>query len=98
MGAYTIVYRDECERAGDWSRVRRSLGLESFGMSLVELPRTPASPSKTRSNRDQEDVFFVVSGRATVVVDGEEIEAPEGTFLGVDGWRGARSATRAPSR
>ena len=84
MGPYTIVHRDECERAGDWSLVRRSLGVSSFGINLVEIPPGAAIPEHDEVDRDQEEVFFVVDGRPTVVVDGEDIEAPEGTFVRVD--------------
>jgi mannose-6-phosphate isomerase-like protein (cupin superfamily) len=84
MGAYTIVHRDECERAGDWSLVRRSLELSSFGINLVEIPPGANIPEHDEIDRDQEEVFFVVDGRATMVVDGEEIEAPEGTFVRVE--------------
>jgi mannose-6-phosphate isomerase-like protein (cupin superfamily) len=84
MGAYTVVHRQECERAGDWSLVRRSLGVDSFGINLVEIPPDAGIPEHDEVDRDQEEVFFVVDGRATVVVDGEEIDAPEGTFVRVD--------------
>jgi len=84
MAAYTIVHRDECERAGDWSLVRRSLELSSFGMNLVEIPPDAGIPEHDEIDRDQEEVFFVVDGRPTIVIDDEEIEAPAGTFVRVD--------------
>ena len=36
---YTIAHRDELERTGNWTLVRRSLGCRSFGVNLVEIPR-----------------------------------------------------------
>lgn len=84
MAAYTMMHRDDCERAGDWALVRRSLELTSFGINLVEIPPEASIPEHDEVDRDQEEVFFVVNGRPTVVVDGEELDAPEGTFVRVD--------------
>ena len=35
---FTIVHRDQLERTGNWGLARRSLGLRSFGINLVEHP------------------------------------------------------------
>lgn len=84
MAAYTIVHRDDCERNGDWALVRRSLRLAAFGLNLVEVPSGGSIPEHDETGRDQEEVFFVVDGAPTVVVDGEELPAPAGTFVRVD--------------
>ena len=84
MPAYTLVHRDDCERNGDWSLVRRSLALNSFGINLVTIPPGGSIPEHDETLRDQEEVFFVLSGEPTVVVDGEELETPQGTFVRVD--------------
>lgn len=84
MAAYKIVHRDDCEQTGDWSLVRRSLEVASFGINLVEIPPGGSIPEHDETDRDQEEVFFVVDGQPTVVVDGEELEAREGTFVRVD--------------
>jgi uncharacterized cupin superfamily protein len=84
MAAYTIVHRDDCERSGDWALVRRSLGVGAFGINLVEIPAGGSIPEHDETGRDQEEVFFVVGGEPAVVVDGEELVAPEGTFVRVD--------------
>jgi hypothetical protein len=34
---YTLMHRDEFECAGKWALARRSLGLRSFGMNVVDL-------------------------------------------------------------
>jgi uncharacterized cupin superfamily protein len=80
MDGYTIVHRDDLERNGDWGLCRRSLGLASFGMGLVEIPAGGSIPEHDETGRDQEEVFFVLSGSPTIVIDGEEHEAPAGTF------------------
>ena len=77
---YTIAHRDELERTGNWTLVRRSLGCLSFGVNLVELPPGESIPEHDETGRDQEELFFVVAGSPTLVVDGKGHPAPEGTF------------------
>ena len=84
MPGYTKVHRDDCERNGDWSLVRRSLGLESFGINLVTIPPGGSITKHEETERDQEEVFFTISGTPTVVVGDEDIPAPPGTFVRVD--------------
>ena len=69
-GGFTIKHDDELERAWDvWVLVRKSLGVESFGLNLVELPQGASIPEHDETGRDQEEVFYVVSGAPTLVVD-----------------------------
>lgn len=79
-----LVHRDDCERAGDWRLVRRSLDLSAFGLNLVDIPPGEQIPEHDETERDQEEVFYVVSGSPTLVVDGEEHPAQEGTFARID--------------
>lgn len=81
---FVIAHRDELERTGGWSLVRRSLGCRSFGVNLVELQPGESIPEHDETGRDQEELFFVVSGSATLVIDGEAQPAPEGTFACLD--------------
>lgn len=82
--AITIVHRDELERTGNWSLARRTLGVGSFGMNLVDIPPGEGIPEHDETSRDQEEVFFVLSGRAVLVIDGERHPAPAGTFARLD--------------
>ena len=77
---FTIAHRDELERTGDWTLVRRSLGCNSFGVNLVEIPPGGSIPEHDETGRDQEELFFVVAGSPVLVVDGEDHPAPAGTF------------------
>ncbi|HEX2045030.1 MAG TPA: cupin domain-containing protein [Gaiellaceae bacterium] len=81
---FSIRHRDELERSGRWSLVRRSLGLQSFGMNVVDIAPGDRIPEHDETERDQEEVFVVLSGDATLVVDGEEHSAPAGTFARID--------------
>jgi uncharacterized cupin superfamily protein len=84
MAGFTILHRDELERDGGWALCRRSLGLSSFGMGLVEIPAGSSIPEHDETRRDQEEVFLVLSGSPTVVIDGHEHPAPAGTFVRLD--------------
>ena len=81
---FTIVHRDELEQTGNWSLVRRSLGLEAFGLNMVEIPPREAIPAHDELERDQEEVFIVLEGTASVVIDGAPHPAPAGTFVRLD--------------
>jgi uncharacterized cupin superfamily protein len=81
---YTIAHRDELERTGHWLLVRRSLGCKALGANLVEIPPGESIPEHDETERDQEELFFVVSGSPVLVIDGEEHPAPAGTFARLD--------------
>ena len=73
MAGFTIVHIDDFERPfPKWALARKSLGLQSFGMNVVELPPGETIPEHTEVESDQEEVFIVLSGEATMVIDGVE--------------------------
>jgi uncharacterized cupin superfamily protein len=80
----TIMHRDEFERTGGWALARRSLGLSAFGMNIVDIEPGASIPEHDEKDRDQEEVFIVLSGSPSLVVDGEEHPAPTGTFARLD--------------
>jgi quercetin dioxygenase-like cupin family protein len=84
MPTFTIMHRDGLERTGKWLLARRSLGLRAFGMNLVELEPGESIPEHDETERDQEEVFVVVEGTATFLIDGEEHEAPAGSLVRLD--------------
>ena len=81
---YTIAHREELERAGNWALVRRSLDCQSFGVNLVEISQGESIPEHDERSRDQEEMFYVISGAPTLVIDGEDHAAPAGTFARLD--------------
>jgi mannose-6-phosphate isomerase-like protein (cupin superfamily) len=82
--SYAIAHRDALERTGNWTLVRRSLDCRSFGVNLVEIPAGESIPEHDETDRDQEELFFVISGSPSLVIDGEAHPAPAGTFARVD--------------
>jgi uncharacterized cupin superfamily protein len=82
---YTIKHLDELEHPfPKWMLARKSLGIGSFGMNVCVLQPGESIPEHDETGRDQEEVFLTLDGAATVVIDGEEHPAPEGTFVRVD--------------
>jgi quercetin dioxygenase-like cupin family protein len=85
---FTIHHRDEFESmegSGEcvWGLARKSLGVTSLGMNMVEIGPGGQIPEHDESGRDQEEVFIIWEGDATAVTDGIETEAPAGTFVRV---------------
>ena len=64
--------------------MRRTLDCNSFGVNLVELPPGESIPEHDETERDQEELFFVLEGSAVIVIDGQEHPAPAGTFARLD--------------
>lgn len=81
---YTIAHRDELDQSGNWRLVRRSLDCESFGVNLVEIGPGDSIPEHTETERDQEELFYVISGSPALVVDGQDHPIPAGTFARLD--------------
>lgn len=81
---YRIGHREELETTGNWTLVRRSLGCQSFGINLVEIPPGESIPEHDETGRDQEELFFVISGSPVLVIDDQDHPARPGTFARVD--------------
>ncbi len=90
---YTIAHIDDLPFEIDddyptteWKPLRRFFGIGSFGTNLARA--TKAGDTLTHDHTEVEDagtgheeLFLIVSGHATYRVEGEEIDAPAGTFL-----------------
>jgi hypothetical protein len=68
-----------------WKPVRHSLGIEAFGVNAW-LGRSAGDEvieehDETGEDGGQEELYFVVGGRATFTIDGERLDAPAGTFV-----------------
>jgi uncharacterized cupin superfamily protein len=81
---YSIAHSDELERTGNWRLVRRSLGCQAFGVNLVEIMPHESIPEHDETERDQEELFFVLAGEPSLMIDGVEHAIPTGTFARVD--------------
>ena len=85
MDGFTIRHDEELEREyGKWVLVRRSLGVGSFGVNAVELPPGESIPEHDELDRGHEELFLVLDGTPTMVVDGAEHPLRKGSFVRLD--------------
>jgi mannose-6-phosphate isomerase-like protein (cupin superfamily) len=82
--SFRLAHRDDCETAGNWQLVRRTLQLRAFGVNIVEIAPGERIPEHDETARDQEELFFVLSGSPTLIIDGEDYPAYPGTFARLD--------------
>lgn len=69
---------------GGFFRVRAGLGVSSFGIAVMELPRNFLDyPEHDQEHDRQEEVYTALAGRATLVVGGEEHELIPGVWARV---------------
>jgi quercetin dioxygenase-like cupin family protein len=82
---YTIKSIDEFEEmegsgGATWHLARKTLGAEAFGFNVVDIEAGGEIPAHDHSGDNQEEVFIILEGQGTIVTDGEEHDAPAGTF------------------
>lgn len=65
--AFTSIDRDTAER---FQLLRRDLGISSFGMNLIRL--APGQRGRVHAHERQEEVYLVLDGELTLIIDGEE--------------------------
>ena len=88
-----VLHLDDTEPlaagGGLWTPLRRLLGVTSIGINAYSA-REPGDELIERHDErspgagGHEEIYFVVSGRAAFVVDGERIDAPPNTLLLVE--------------
>ena len=73
------VDRDGSDR---FQSLRRELGVNGFGMNVLRLQ--PRQRGRIHSHREQEEVYLVLEGELTLVVEGEEqmLRADEAARVG----------------
>ena len=82
--SFKIAQADDCQTAGNWQLVRRTLDVRAFGINIVEIPPGEEIPEHDETGRDQEEVFYVLAGSPTLVIDDEGHPACAGTFARID--------------
>jgi hypothetical protein len=88
MAGFEVVRLSEVEPVtesdpgeGVWLPVRHRLGIKAFGVNAW-LAREPGDEVIEEHSEDEhEELYVVVSGRATFTVDGETIDTPAGTAV-----------------
>jgi hypothetical protein len=78
-----------------WRPVRRTLDVEAFGINAYTAPNAGDDVVEEHTERlhQHEEVYVVISGRATFTLDGETLDAPTGTVVFVRDPQVKRHAT-----
>jgi hypothetical protein len=71
-----------------WLPLRETLGTRTVGMAAFTADRVGQELVEGRAEaeggRGHEEVYVVLRGRATFALDGDELDAPAGTFVLVE--------------
>lgn len=74
MGEYAVKKIDDMEAVylGAFKRARAELGVESFGLQVIDLPPNFENyPEHDHAEDGQEEVFMAISGAGEIEIDGE---------------------------
>jgi mannose-6-phosphate isomerase-like protein (cupin superfamily) len=82
-----------------WRPIRRTLGIEAFGMNAytADAAGDEVVESHTEQTLGHQEVYIVLSGRATFELDGDTLDAPAGTVVFLRDPATRRHATAAES-
>ena len=86
MADVTVKRLEEFEAifGGGFRRARAGLGVTSFGLAVMDLPPGfSAYPEHDQAHDNQEEVYTALSGRATLLVGGEEHALEPGIWIRV---------------
>jgi hypothetical protein len=86
MPDFTISPIDDMEAVifGSFKRARAALGVESFGMQVIDLPPNAEQyPEHDHAESGQEEVFVVLRGGGEIEVDGERLALNPETMIRV---------------
>jgi hypothetical protein len=95
--AFATARLDELERdrhRHEWIPIRRHFGIAAFGVNAWRAAEEGEQviPEHDESSIGHEELYVVVSGRATFTVGGEELDGPAGTIVFVRDPATARGA------
>jgi hypothetical protein len=74
VSAYTVKKIDEMEAVylGGFKRARAELGVESFGLQVIDMPPSyDGYPEHDHAGDGQEEVFMAIRGGGEIEIDGE---------------------------
>jgi quercetin dioxygenase-like cupin family protein len=89
VAAYTIKHSDEFEALEGsggctWRLARKALGTDAFGFNLVEIAPGGELPEHNEGGSGQVEVYAILAGEATMVLEGEEHAASAGTWASIE--------------
>ena len=74
MAGYEVKRIDEMEAvvAGTFKRARAELGVEAFGLQVIDMPpNIDQYPEHDHAGDGQEEVYMAISGSGEIEIDGE---------------------------
>jgi mannose-6-phosphate isomerase-like protein (cupin superfamily) len=86
MADYTAKRIDEMDAGfgGAFKRVRAELGVESFGVQVLDLPpNLEQFPTHDHVESGQEEVYVAIRGTGWIDVDGERVDLDPDTIIRV---------------
>ena len=86
MPDYTAKRIDDMEAVflGGFKRARAELGVESFGMQVLDFPpNANQHPEHDHAGEGQEEVYVVLRGKGDLMVDGEHVPLDPETIVRV---------------
>jgi quercetin dioxygenase-like cupin family protein len=91
-----IVRPGEGSRVGNVEFLARTADTPRFTLGIIDFAAGRVLEAHTHD--DEDDAFYVLEGELTFIVDGEDVDAPQGTFVlippGVEhGFRNDTEAT-----
>jgi mannose-6-phosphate isomerase-like protein (cupin superfamily) len=82
---YTVVDAADVEPSfGAFRKMRQALGVSGFGVNQLDLPAGASGRQHDETDGGQEEVYVVLAGSGTMLVDGEPVELVPGRWLRVD--------------
>lgn len=94
---YLVTPLDKIGRRDKWTPIRGHFGIESFGVNAwtASAAGEEVINDHNEERSGHEELYVVLSGRATFTVDGKEVDAPTGTLVFVNEPRAQRRAVAA---
>jgi tetratricopeptide (TPR) repeat protein len=85
VSGYRVLALDALETVGGRLPIRRELGIRAFGINAWTAREAgePVIVDHDEVPSGHEELYLVLSGRARFTLDGEELDAPPGTFVAV---------------
>src|SRR3954449_8338390 len=88
MSEYAIARLEDIDEISDgrepWRPVRHHFGITSFGINAwTGREAGDRIINEHDEEGEDEELYFVHSGRARFEVDGEQVDAPAGTFVSI---------------
>jgi tetratricopeptide (TPR) repeat protein len=88
MASYGVAHLDEIEEFADagshYRPIRHQLGITAFGVTAW-IAHTAGAPVINEHDQDDptadQELFLVLRGHAVFDIDGDQVDAPAGTFL-----------------